>query len=107
LVPGRVRGPVSDEGAAGASVTLVAIPGVKPFENVDEADRAVVSTDTPGSQTAAPDPRDLIATRLSLVFTNLPPSGDRIWRTGEPVDIVCVLTDDAGQPLADATLQLE
>lgn len=43
----------------------MAIPGVEPFENVDEADRAVVSTDTPGSQTAAPDPRDLIATRLS------------------------------------------
>ena len=107
LVPGRGRGPVSGEGAAGASATLVAIPGAEPFENVDEPDRAEVSTDTPGSQTAAPDPHDLIATRLSLVFTNLPLSGDKIWRTGEPVDIVFVLTNDAGQPLADATLQLE
>ena len=107
LIPGRGRGPVSGEGAARASATLVAIPDVEPFENVDEADRAVVSTDTPGSQTAAPDPRDLIATRLSLVFTNLPLSGDKIWRTGEPVDIVFVLTNDTGQPLADATLQLE
>ncbi len=107
LVPLHRRDSGSDEGAPGASAILVATPGAEPVESADGADGAAVAPDIPHYRTAAPDLEGLIATRLSLLFPNLPPGGDRIWRTGKPVDIVCVLTDDAGQPMSDAPLRLE
>ena len=44
---------------------------------------------------------------LDLSFPKLPADSERVWRFGEQVSLLCVLTGESGEPIARATVQLD
>ena len=44
---------------------------------------------------------------LDLSFPKLPPDGERVWQVGEQVSLLCVLTGESGEPIADVTVQMD
>ena len=44
---------------------------------------------------------------LDLSFLQLPPDGERVWQVREQVSLLCVLTGESGEPIADVTVQMD
>ena len=44
---------------------------------------------------------------LDLSFPQLQPDGERVWQVGEQVSLLCVLTSESGEPIADVSVQMD